>query len=134
MLARRGTGIMSMDRTISIVLAVAFIAYALYLGPPNLILIAVGYMVLPMAAIWFGDELGSQSGLWLVDRSSPGIIVKILGWILLCLAPVAVHTFKMQSRKEGKEGKKMKMDREEGEDNSDFYSSSLPSSPFPIFP
>ena len=91
---------MSMDRKISIVLAVAFIAYALYLGPPALTLVAVCYMVLPMAAIWFGNELGSQSGHWLgrcyIDRSSPGIMVKILGWILLCLAPLAVHTVKMR--------------------------------------
>ncbi len=91
---------MSLDRKISIAFAIAFIGYALYLGPPKLILIAVYYMVLPLGAIWFGDELGSQSKNWLargyIDRTSPGIMVKIVGWILLCVAPVAVYTFKMR--------------------------------------
>jgi len=89
---------MSISRTISIVLAVAFIVYACLLDPPGLAVVAVGYMVIPMGAIWFGDELGSSTGHWFgggyIDVPSPGIIVKFLGWILLCLTPVVVLTFK----------------------------------------
>jgi len=74
------------------------IAYSYLLDPPGLALVAVTYMVLPMMAIWFGDEMGYSTGHWLggyyIDEPTPGIMVKIVGWILLCLTPAAVHVFK----------------------------------------
>jgi len=42
-------------------------------------------LVIPLGLIWFGDELGSVTGLkyGLVQRQSPGYLVRLFGWVLL---------------------------------------------------
>jgi hypothetical protein len=45
------------------------------------------YLVLPMACIWYGDELGGLTGIkyGLVSSTSPGWGVEVIGWLLLLL-------------------------------------------------
>jgi len=89
---------MNVARWISLALAAAFCIYAVVLQPWHIIYGAIAYMILPLALIWYGDELGEYTSGWHVNMSSPGIMVKILGWILLALAltPLAVYTLKLR--------------------------------------
>jgi hypothetical protein len=46
------------------------------------------FVILPLACIWFPDEMGGYVGLAGysgITATSPGIIVCILGWVLLLL-------------------------------------------------
>jgi len=40
---------------------------------------------IPLGLIWFGDELGGLTGFHhgLVNRQSPGFLVRLLGWLIL---------------------------------------------------
>ncbi len=46
--------------------------------------------------VWFGDELGEYLGpagkLIYITRTTPGIFIQIVGWIIL-LMPAAVYYF-----------------------------------------
>lgn len=88
---------MTIGRWISLVLAAAFCIYAALLQPPQLLVVALGYLVAPLAFIWFGDELGGCASRWRINKPTPGIFVKLIGWILLCLTPLAVHMVKTRS-------------------------------------
>jgi hypothetical protein len=86
---------MNAARWISLAVAAAFCAFAVYLQPTPLVIVAIAYMVLPLAAIWYGDELGSFAGDWQLDASRPGLILRLLGWVVLALTPLAVYAFKL---------------------------------------
>jgi len=49
---------------------------------------------IPLGLIWFGDELGSSTGIkmGLVQRLSPGFLVRLLGWMAL-VSPGALFLF-----------------------------------------
>lgn len=83
-------------RAISVVLAVGFAGYAATLSPPGLWLVAVVYMALPLAAIWFGDPFGTAAELIGFERYDR--IVKALGWMALCLTPAVVHLYQWRLR------------------------------------
>lgn len=58
----------------------------------NLVLYILAYLVLPLSAIWFSDELGGfvgSFGAYNISTETPGCLVKILGWVLLLL-PIAL--------------------------------------------
>jgi hypothetical protein len=49
------------------------------------------YLILPLACIWFSEEMGAFKGFmsWQsIDQESPGCIVAFLGWVLLLLPAV----------------------------------------------
>lgn len=59
------------------------------------LLIMGGALLLPLACIWFGDEMGEYIGLLPgpgITRKSPGWMVKVGGWVLLLL-PVIIIWF-----------------------------------------
>jgi hypothetical protein len=89
---------MAMDiaRRISLVLAAAFCAFAVVLRPWHLIYAAMLYQILPIALIWYGEELGEYTSGWHLNAPTPGIIVRILGWILLALTPLVVCAVKLR--------------------------------------
>ena len=46
------------------------------------------YLILPLFCIWFSDAMGGYTGLtsYMISvSSSPGTLVRILGWLLLFL-------------------------------------------------
>jgi hypothetical protein len=56
------------------------------------LLITSGALLLPLACIWFGDELGEYVGAVpgpAIMKKSPGWMVKLGGWFLLLL-PVMI--------------------------------------------
>lgn len=62
-------------------------------GPPVGRLIGIAaYFVLPLACIWYGDEMGDYVGTLpgpSINRTTPGWMVKLAGWFLLLL-PAAI--------------------------------------------
>jgi len=66
------------------------------LQPTSMVFYAVAYMIIPMAAIWFGDEFGSFSSGWRLNMPTPGIMIRFIGWVLLIFTPLAVYAFKLR--------------------------------------
>ena len=55
------------------------------------LLIVGGALLLPLAGIWFGDELGEYVGTLpgpAINHKSPGWMVKICAWVLLLLPAI----------------------------------------------
>lgn len=52
------------------------------------------WLLFSLGLIWFGDEIGSLTGLkmGLVDRASPGPLVRLTGWLFLLL-PLGLMAF-----------------------------------------
>ena len=54
-------------------------------------------IALPVACIWFGDELGAFTGAIAIGQSvafpTPGIMVRIGGWVLLLAIGAALFLF-----------------------------------------
>jgi uncharacterized membrane protein YoaT (DUF817 family) len=56
-------------------------------------------LLLPMACIWFSEELGEYIGNWSrprINRKSPAWMVKIGGWVLL-LMPAIILLFVLRN-------------------------------------
>jgi hypothetical protein len=84
------------SKGVSLACAVIFCVFALLLQPRYLVLYAVAYMIFPLAAIWYGDEIGSYSSGWRINIPSPGILVKVIGWILLMFTPLCIYIGKLR--------------------------------------
>ena len=80
-------------RSVSLLIVLAYLAFALVAasqGPVNeaigSVIVTMAYLLLPLACIWFGDEMGDYIGTLpgpAINRRSPGWMVKIGGWFLL---------------------------------------------------
>ncbi len=72
-------------------IAVAYVVVFLQLAnDPRRVIYLVAYLLLPLALIWFSEEMGTYTGIMRfqpVSKQSPGCLVAALGWLLL-LAPV----------------------------------------------
>jgi hypothetical protein len=94
---------MRKDRMISLAIAAAYlIGYTVLAyspqqapgrpGPPAAGVVAIGiFLLLLLALIWFGDELGEYvgpPGRGYIDQKSPGCLVKLIGWLFLLAAGV----------------------------------------------
>ncbi len=77
--------------------AAALGLYVVLWVSPHLVFGAVAYMVFPLAFIWFGDAFGAYASGWRINASTPGIFVKLVGWILLFLTPLIVQTPSIRS-------------------------------------
>ena len=77
------------SRNLSLLVVLAYAAFALFAGSQRSALAAVGavlatmlFSLLPLACIWFGDEMGDYIGTLpgpAINRQSPGWMVKIGG-------------------------------------------------------
>lgn len=60
----------------------------------------LGVMLVILALIWFGDELGEYTGgtgRGHITQTSPGCVVKFLGWVfLLAVIGVWLYSFSMK--------------------------------------
>jgi hypothetical protein len=83
---------MSWNRILSLVVAAFYVIGGFVKGGGEGGLIVMGFVILPLACIWFGDAMGGytgQAGSIGITAPSPGIFVCIAGWILL-LYPIVV--------------------------------------------
>ena len=85
----RGTT-MAVGKLISLALAAIYVTLAAMGGDARTLFAVIFWVVLALALIWFGDELGEYMGLMrgsLVTAQSPGWLVRLFGWLFL-LAPL----------------------------------------------
>ncbi|MGD0897322.1 MAG: hypothetical protein ABR915_05760 [Thermoguttaceae bacterium] len=78
------------NRALSAAVAVVYLVLAYWIGGPALVVRWAIYLLLPMACIWFSEEMGSFTGVMYgrsVDSESPGCLVAFFGWVLL-LSPI----------------------------------------------
>lgn len=74
------------SRLLSGAVAAAYlIAAAVAIGRPAFLFRLAAFLTLPMACIWFPDEVGSLTGFGrpVITRKSPGDAVALAGWLLL---------------------------------------------------
>lgn len=87
-------------RTLSLIIAAFYLVItAISASSPSKLLsgllITCGALLLPLACIWFSEELGEYVGALPgpnINRKSPAWMVKIGGWVLLLL-PAIVFWF-----------------------------------------
>ena len=80
------------NRGLSLIIAVLYLVLGLAEDGAEGIVIMFLYLLLPMACIWFGEEMGSYVGVMrghLITSESPGCLVAAGGWLLLLLPFVA---------------------------------------------
>ena len=88
-------------RTLSLIIAVAYLVLTAMSARSSAkvlsgLLITCGALLLPLACIWFSDELGEYVGALPgpgITRKSPGWMVKIGGWVLLLLPVILFWLF-----------------------------------------
>lgn len=77
------------SRIISGIIAAGYLFAAYLTGDTRLVWNVIFYLMLPLACIWFSDEMGSYGGLILghapITRPTPGCVVALGGWVLLLL-------------------------------------------------
>ena len=89
-----------MARKLSLAIALVYLVAALIYGGWELLLIAAIVLIMPMAMIWFGDEIGDYVGGFhrigkpYITKRSPGSLVSLFGWALL-LAPVVIIVLRL---------------------------------------
>lgn len=82
---------MGWNRLLSVLVAVSYLGLIGCNWGFGAVLRAVAAVVLPLACIWFGDELGSLTGIRfglfrpVVTEASPGSVVRLVGWMVLLI-------------------------------------------------
>jgi hypothetical protein len=87
---------MTIEKWISLAVAAAVCVFAIYLRGATMLVYAIGFMVLPLVAIWYSEEVASWSSGWRLNRPTPGIAIKVAGWLLLAVTPLAVYAFHLR--------------------------------------
>ena len=79
---------LNLGRVISLVIAGIYLIVTLLLGKEYDWLKTALFVILPLACIWFGEELGEYEGPsmliqtgWM--RKTPGCFIRFIGWIFL---------------------------------------------------
>ena len=92
---------MTKSRFLSLIVALGYLIAAYFGGGWELVWRAAIFLILPLACIWFGDEMGSYTGIGTgrgaITSTTPGWLVALGGWLLL-LMPVIAATIGMLSR------------------------------------
>ena len=81
-------GALDLNRLISAIIALIYLAVSAYLLGGKGFFRMLQFLILPMACIWYGDDLGNYTGTLLsrgISRPSAGCAVIVAGWILLFL-------------------------------------------------
>jgi hypothetical protein len=83
------------SRALAAIVAIGYFVAAVMGGGAEDVIMMALYLLLPLACIWFSEEMGSFTGVMsgsLVTRQSPGCMVAAGGWLLLIL-PVIIGIF-----------------------------------------
>lgn len=89
-----------MLRKISLAIAIVYLILAFALGGLEWSLITLGLLIVALALIWFGEEMGDYIGGFhrigkpYITKRSPGSLVSLFGWALLLL-PIFVMLLKL---------------------------------------
>jgi len=79
-----------MQRALSLIIALFYLLWIYTAtGRGEMVLKTLGFLVLCLACIWFGEEMGSYTGYTglgrKISRTTPGSMVVFMGWVLLLL-------------------------------------------------
>ena len=86
---------MNWNRILSSLVAVIYMVMAAIHGGAELAFKFGLFLMLPLGCIWFSDAMGGYTGLGLlgygapITKQSPGMLVRVMGWIVLLL-PVVI--------------------------------------------
>ena len=89
-----------MLRITSLVIAAVYLIGALVFGGWDWFLITLALLVVVLAMIWFGEEMGDYIGGFhrigkpYITKKSPGSLVSLFGWMFLLL-PIVVVLIKL---------------------------------------
>ena len=86
------------SKILSLLIALAYITIALLSGAGWQTSKLVAFLLLPMACIWFSDEMGNYTGLLMQGgpmTETPGCLVVVGGWLLLLLPVFAAVYFRL---------------------------------------
>lgn len=78
-------------KILSAIIAVGYVSVAYAAGGGEAAIACTIYLILPLACIWFSEEMGSFTGTirgHRITSTSPGCAVAFMGWVLLLLPPV----------------------------------------------
>ena len=92
---------MDWNRTLSGTLALAYVGGAYFAGDAATAMKVAAGLVLPMACIWFGDDLGTYVGVMrgqAITTKTPGCLVRFGGWLIMLL-PLVVGAVMFIRRK-----------------------------------
>lgn len=79
-----------MNKIVSLILSVIYLIIAFFNGGSELLIKTFLFLLLPLACIWFGEEMGKYTGPTFgikphITKESPGCLVVLMGWVLLIL-------------------------------------------------
>jgi hypothetical protein len=83
---------MDWNRILSGTLAGLYLILAFISGGAEAGLKMVLFLLLPLACIWFSEEMGDYTGIirgQSMTNTSPGCLVRLLGWVLLLMPIIA---------------------------------------------
>lgn len=76
------------SRILSVCVTIAYLVFAHVEEGGSGVLRMMGFLVFPMACIWFGEAMGVYAGPWsrtYINTPTPGCVVAFGGWLLLAL-------------------------------------------------
>jgi hypothetical protein len=80
-----------MSRVLSVGYVLGFFLLLFEYGSAGTVLPSALYILIPLVAIWFPEELGAWlgfEGLGWLRGARPALLIQRVGWILLFLTPV----------------------------------------------
>lgn len=87
------------SRLFSLVIAAGYLSIVLLTpghssiqGRIGAVLVVAAYLLIPLLCIWFSDEMGNYIGALpgpAVNKSTPGCLVSLGGWLLLLFPAIA---------------------------------------------
>ena len=80
--------ILDWHRTLSLALAVFYVGAAYWIGGGEIACKTLAFVILPLTCVWFSEAMGNYTGMMgsmPINQESPGVIVRLLGWVLLFL-------------------------------------------------
>lgn len=83
-------GYLDKSRIISLIISISYIVIVFFIGNSSDWLRVLGFVIFPLACIWFGDELGGYKGFvrFIPVRQTPGCFIRFIGWVLLLLPSI----------------------------------------------
>jgi len=77
-----------LSKLLSAIIAIAYVGIAFFAGGSEAAVKCGIFLTLPLACIWFSEEMGSYTGVMRgqqMTSTSPGCVVAFMGWLLLLL-------------------------------------------------
>lgn len=75
-------------KTISLVVALIYLLISIS-GGGEAFLLTLAFLILPLGLIWFGDSAGGYIGMVkgpiMVNQTTPGGVLRFIGWVILFL-------------------------------------------------